>query len=40
MGIGAVARANGEEKTKEIKKRGEKKTWFILFELLKGKQAI
>jgi len=35
-----VARANGAEKTKEIKKMGEKKSWCILFELLKGKQAI
>jgi len=26
-GIGAVARANSEEKTNEIKQRGERKTW-------------
>jgi len=40
MSIGAGARANSEDKTKEIKLRGEKKTWCILFQLLKGNQAI
>jgi len=37
---GAEARANSENKTKEIKLKGEKKIRCILFELLKEKQAI